>query len=87
MDTLTGRTVGEVLGDYKADYSAIRLIDEPPGRLWGVELTVQQDGLPQRLFLEIEHSSGLFSKTRTWPRALVEQQKLIKVHSSLDHQF
>ncbi len=87
MEALIGRTVGQVLADYRMDYSALRLIDEPPGRLWGVELTVPQDGQPRRLFLEIEHSPSLFSETRTWPQALVEKQRVIKVHTSSDQLF
>jgi hypothetical protein len=87
MDTLIGRTIRDILAEYQVDYSAIRLIDEPPGKLRGVELTLQPQGKPQRVFLEIESSPALFSQARQWPQDLVEQQKVVRVHTSRDQLF
>jgi hypothetical protein len=87
MDTLIGRTIRHILAEYQVDYSAIRLIDEPPGKLWGIELTLQQQGKPERVLLEIESSPALFSQDRTWPQNLVEQQKIVRVHTSRDQLF
>ena len=87
MDDLVGLTVGQVLAKYKLAYSDIDLIDEPPGRLWGAEVAIPEDSLPKRAILEIEPHAGLFSHARAWPQALVEQQKVIRVHTSREQLF
>ena len=84
---LAGHTVGEILSQYGVDYSTVRLIDEPPGRLWGMEISFQQDAQPQRVVVEFEHHSGLFSADRKWPQGMVEKQKVVRVHASPASQF
>ena len=74
--------MGDIMREHNVDYNALRLIDEPPGKLWGVEITLPEQGQPRTVYLEIERSQELFSETRTWPRALVERQKIIKIHTS-----
>lgn len=87
MDDLIGRTVGAALSHYGVSYESVRLIDEPPGRLWGVEIMLKDAFGRQRIVLQIEPREGLFSETRNWPREMVEQQKILRVHESGAGQF
>jgi hypothetical protein len=87
MENLIGLTVGMVLSRYGLSYTSLRLIDEPPGRLWGVEIALSETPGPQRMVLQIEPQHGLFSEARNWPREMVEQQRVLKVHDAPNRQF
>lgn len=87
MENLVGLTVGMVLSRFGVGYTDLRLIDEPPGRLWGVEIAVSGLPGPQRLVLQIEPQPGLFSEARNWPQEMVERQRVLKVHDAPNRQF
>jgi hypothetical protein len=82
MNDWIGLTVAEVMAICGVSYAELQLLDEPPGRLRAVELTCGDGGQPRRVVLEIESSALLFSAERSWPRELVESQKVITVHGS-----
>jgi hypothetical protein len=77
-----GLTVAQVMAICGVTYDELQLDDEPPGKLRAVELTCREGGQPRHVVLELEYSAALFSADRSWPRELVESQKVIAVHES-----
>ena len=77
-----GLTVAQVLALCGASYSEIQMVDEPPGKLRGVEFVCQEEGQPRRVLLEIEYHPGLFSSERSWDSTLVRDQKVVGVRDS-----
>ncbi len=84
MHNWIGLTVAQVLALCGASYSEIQMVDEPPGKLRGVEFVCQEEGKPRRVLVEIEYHSGLFSSERSWERKTVEKQRVIKVRDSAE---
>ncbi|HEX6899536.1 MAG TPA: hypothetical protein VF789_07485 [Thermoanaerobaculia bacterium] len=82
MHPWIGSTVAQVLALCGASYSEIQMVDEPPGKLRGVEFVCQEEGTPRRVLLEIEYHSGLFSAERSWNSKLVQDQKVVGVRAS-----
>jgi hypothetical protein len=84
MHNWIGLTVAQVLALCGASYSEIQMVDEPPGKLRGVEFVCQEEGEPRRVLLEIEYHSGLFSLERSWDSAVVQDQKVVGVRDSAE---
>ena len=84
MHNWIGLTVAQVLALCGTGYSDIQMVDEPPGKLRGVEFVCQEEGKPRRVLLEIEYHPGLFSSERSWDSALVRDQKVVGVRDSAE---
>ena len=69
-----GRTVGEVLALCNVRFSEVSMIDEPPGKLRAVAFTCRDPAGDSKVELAFDYDASLFSATRSWPRALVEQR-------------
>ena len=84
MDTNNwiGLTLGEVLEECKCAPEGLRYIDEPPGKLRAVEITCEMNNTKQKIVLEIDYDTGLFSIERDWPFDLLRKQKVVKVHQA-----
>jgi len=87
MNQWIGLTIGQILQQCDADFPDVQLLDEPPGKLRAVEFTCRAEQRPQRVILEINYHSSLFSSERRWPQDLVKAQKVVKVHYSRDTLF
>lgn len=77
-----GLTVAQVLALCGASYSEVQMVDEPPGKLRGVEFVCQEEGKRRRVLLEIEYHPGLFSSERSWDSAVVLDQTVMEVRDS-----
>lgn len=75
-----GQTIGEVLEECQTGPYRLRYIDEPPGKLRAVEITCEVNNEKQKVLLEIEYNSNLFSADRNWSLDLIKKQKVMKVH-------
>lgn len=79
-----GLTIAQVLALCGTSYGEIQMVDEPPGKLRGVEFVCQEEGKPRRVLLEIEYHLGLFSSERSWDSAVVRDQKVVGVRDSAE---
>lgn len=79
MQSWIGLTVAQVLSLCGTPYSDLRMLDEPPGKLRGVEFDCHQGSGPVRIVLELEYNPALFSADRTWAEGLVGRQKVVGV--------
>jgi hypothetical protein len=79
VQTWVGLTIAQVLAICATPYDEVQLVDEPPGKLRAVRFVCNSSTPPNRVLLEVEYRIELFSKSRTWPRALVEAQKVVAV--------
>jgi len=82
MHQWIGLTIAQVLALCGTRYGDVRMVDEPPGKLRGVEFVCHEEGEARRVRLEIEYHIGLFSRERSWPREAVEEQKVVKVRDA-----
>ncbi len=80
MSNWIGLTIGQILELCGVSYSEVQMVDEPPGKLRAVEFNCREGDRARRVRLEVQYSSGLFSKDRSWDQAVVEAQPVTKVH-------
>jgi hypothetical protein len=76
-----GRTVGEVLALCNVHFSEVSMIDEPPGKLRAVAFTCRDPVGDSKVELAFDYDASLFSSTRSWPRAVVEQRQVSSVRT------
>lgn len=79
MHEWVGLTVAQVLALCGTAYEDVTLHDEPPGKLRTVQFLCRKLDPPVRVTVEIEYDSALFSRDRSWPRALVESRRVVAV--------
>ena len=84
MKNLVGLTVGQALALCGASYGDVQMVDEPPGKLRGVELICRQGDEAKRVVLEFRYGTELFSADRSWPESLVQAQKIVSVRDPAD---
>ena len=82
MHPWIGLTVAQVLALCGSSYSDVQMVDEPPGKLRGVELVCHEGGAPRRVLLEIEYHIDLFSAERSWDSEVVLRQKVVGVRGA-----
>ncbi|TKD03553.1 hypothetical protein [Polyangium fumosum] len=80
--TWIGLTVGQVLAQCGTPDSELRMQDEPPGKLRGVEFDCHESEPARRVVLEFEYHTALFSEERAWGSEFVKAQRVIRVLES-----
>jgi hypothetical protein len=77
-----GQTIGEVLDQCHCVPFGLVYIDEPPGKLHGVEILGEVNGDKQKIVVKMNYHADLFSAERHWPFYLIKQQEIVSAYIS-----